>query len=258
MPRQKTVIKSVKKEGFVTLSNHLVRDKRLTFKARGILALVLSCTDEWEVTQKWLVDQTPEGREAVSSAFKELEKHGYCTYQEARTEDGRVHGAVWMFYEEPVALELRTQRTNHSNKNGKPTHGKPCHGKPSHGNDASKKDYREEVPSVEKTIRPPTVPQTNSRNKNKPADRKEVLEFCRCNEIPEGVGLAFYREQEQREWIDVRDWERLLLHHHRSKTYKDAYRPPQQYEVVEPPDLMEIIRQRKERELEESGRVRKV
>ena len=63
---------------FAQIANSALRDRRLSFKARGVLALVLSNVGEWEATLGWLVRQSDhDGRHAVQQALNELTALGY-------------------------------------------------------------------------------------------------------------------------------------------------------------------------------------
>lgn len=63
---------------FTQIANSALRDKRLSFKARGLLALVLSNVGEWNATLNWLVAQSDhDGKASVQAALNELTEHGY-------------------------------------------------------------------------------------------------------------------------------------------------------------------------------------
>lgn len=63
---------------FTQIANSALRDRRLSFKARGLLALVLSNAGEWNATRAWLVAQSDlDGRAAIQSALNELTELGY-------------------------------------------------------------------------------------------------------------------------------------------------------------------------------------
>ncbi len=74
-----------KDKNFTVLSNAAIRDKTLSFRARGVLAFALSHSDGFEATATWLTAASDkDGREAVRTALRELEKAGYRrkrTYQ---------------------------------------------------------------------------------------------------------------------------------------------------------------------------------
>lgn len=63
---------------FAQIANSALRDQRLSYKARGLLAMVLSHTGEWTASRNWLVQQSDiDGRVAVQAALNELTDLGY-------------------------------------------------------------------------------------------------------------------------------------------------------------------------------------
>lgn len=63
---------------FAQIANEALRDSRLSFKARGLLAMVLSHSGEWIATRRWLEAQSQhDGRASVQSALDELTEYGY-------------------------------------------------------------------------------------------------------------------------------------------------------------------------------------
>ena len=70
-------IQRVPQVPFAQIANSALRDKRLSFKARGILALVLSNTGEWEAGLRYLESQSDtDGRAAIQSGLNELTELG--------------------------------------------------------------------------------------------------------------------------------------------------------------------------------------
>ena len=57
------------------IDNAVLRNEDLSYCARGILAHLLSKPASWKASIKKIEAGGKEGREAVRSAFKELEKH---------------------------------------------------------------------------------------------------------------------------------------------------------------------------------------
>ena len=71
--------------GFTVIDNATLRDTRLSWRARGLLAYILSLPDDWTVTSSHLESQGTEGREAIRASLRELEAAGYMTrYRYAR------------------------------------------------------------------------------------------------------------------------------------------------------------------------------
>lgn len=74
---------------FVQLRNEVVRDKRLSFKARGVLAWILSQPDNWRTDADMLSREGLEGRDAIRSALKELRVAGYVVQTKRQNDRGR-------------------------------------------------------------------------------------------------------------------------------------------------------------------------
>lgn len=85
---------------FTQISNAWLRDSRLSFKARGLLAYIESHSPEWTISAQWLAANNPEGKEAIRSALAELELLGYLK-REQENEGGRF-GEVTFTTQEPV------------------------------------------------------------------------------------------------------------------------------------------------------------
>lgn len=82
---------------FTTLGNEVLRDNRLSFCARGILGHLLSLPNGQRGDIRTLAEHTPEGRERVASALRELERFGYLKRAVKRTPQGRLYTEVNVF-----------------------------------------------------------------------------------------------------------------------------------------------------------------
>ena len=89
--------RSARTRFFTTLGNEVLRDNRLSFCARGILAHLLSLPDGQRGDIRTLADRTPEGRERVASALRELEAFGYLKRAIKRTPEGKLYTEVDVF-----------------------------------------------------------------------------------------------------------------------------------------------------------------
>lgn len=70
-------IRLLRKTSYTALSNNCIRSMRLSLKAKGLLALMLSLPDDWEFSVKGLVSMCQEGERAVTAALDELKMNGY-------------------------------------------------------------------------------------------------------------------------------------------------------------------------------------
>lgn len=65
------------------------RDRRLSWKAKGIHDYLMSQPDDWVATVADLVEASPDGEHAVRAAITELIKYGYMRRVLVRRRDGR-------------------------------------------------------------------------------------------------------------------------------------------------------------------------
>lgn len=82
---------------FTQIPNDWVRDARLSFKARGLLVLLMSHTPGWNMSVRSIARANGTGVDTVKSAVLELEQAGYLTRSEGqqRGEDGTFADYVW-------------------------------------------------------------------------------------------------------------------------------------------------------------------
>jgi hypothetical protein len=73
---------------YTQIHNRLFRDKRLSFKAKGIFGLISTHRDGYGVTPEWIAGAGTDGPAAVRTGLRELEKYGYLIREQARNEDG--------------------------------------------------------------------------------------------------------------------------------------------------------------------------
>jgi hypothetical protein len=85
---------------FVQVPNEWMRDPRLSRRARGLLAEIMSHTVGWEITVESLVANGPEGRDAIRAAIVELETAGYLVRKTTRA-SGKFSGTDYMIQEPP-------------------------------------------------------------------------------------------------------------------------------------------------------------
>lgn len=151
----KTIFRSKLTNHFTPLPNAMLRDKTLSFKARGILAMVLTNKEEWEVSKTWLQEQGTEGREAITSGLDELKKAGYVSMRQERGDSNKFDRVIWEFRDmpdngKPSDGESKENQPNNGNPhNGDTPGGKAANGKPLSGKAATKKEHRTEKTSSE-------------------------------------------------------------------------------------------------------------
>ena len=91
--------------GYTVMSNHHLRNKELSLKAKGLLSQMLSLPEDWDYTLAGLSHINREKIDAIREAVKELEKAGYIVRSRERDEKGRLRGADYVIYEQPQPKE---------------------------------------------------------------------------------------------------------------------------------------------------------
>ena len=94
------VIRAPKYKDFTTMTNHHLKDKRLSLKAKGIMSLILSLPDNWDYSFNGLVALCVEGETVLRTTLKELKGHGYLEIVKAHR-NGRID-YDYNIYEKPI------------------------------------------------------------------------------------------------------------------------------------------------------------
>ena len=62
---------------YTVMSNHHLRNGKLSLKAKGLLSMMLSLPEDWNYTTRGLAKICKEGVDAIGGALRELETAGY-------------------------------------------------------------------------------------------------------------------------------------------------------------------------------------
>jgi hypothetical protein len=89
--------RSVHTQNYVVVANALARDTRLSFRARGLLVMLLSLPPDWHVTADMLAEDNPDSREGIRKAMTELRALGYVELITERGQDGRTRRHLEVF-----------------------------------------------------------------------------------------------------------------------------------------------------------------
>lgn len=99
------VFRIEKTRDFTVMSNHHLRNKNLSLRAKGLLSVMLSLPEEWDYTLKGLAHISKEGVDAIRSAIKELEKFGYIERHRKRNKKGQLKTSEYIIHELPILPE---------------------------------------------------------------------------------------------------------------------------------------------------------
>ena len=95
------VFRVEKNRGYTVMSNHHLRNKDLSLKAKGLLSQMLSLPEDWDYTLKGLSLINRESIDAIRTAVWELETAGYITRQQNWDGKGKMADMVYTIYEQP-------------------------------------------------------------------------------------------------------------------------------------------------------------
>jgi len=90
-----------KTQNYTVMSNHHLRNKTLTLKAKGLLSQMLSLPDNWDYTLAGLSHINRESVEAIRTAVLELETAGYIIRRQRRDDKGKMGNIEYTIYEQP-------------------------------------------------------------------------------------------------------------------------------------------------------------
>ena len=90
--------------GYTVMSNHHLRNKELSLKAKGLLSQMLSLPEDWDYTLAGLSHINRESIDAIRTAVWELEKAGYILRRQGRDEKGKMTAIEYTIYEQPQPM----------------------------------------------------------------------------------------------------------------------------------------------------------
>ena len=101
----------------------------MSWKARGIFAYLWSQADEWDFYVSEVAKHATDGRDALRSGLKELEKYGYLTRKPSSDTGGQFDGMSWVLTDKPTGSAENSAdgktRQNAPKSVENPSDGKP-------------------------------------------------------------------------------------------------------------------------------------
>lgn len=131
------VFRIEKTRDYTVMSNHHLRDKSLSLKAKGLLSLMLSLPEEWDYTTKGLARICKDGVDSICAGVRELEEHGYVIRQRVRNANGQLGAIEYMILEQPRPPEPKPGKPERENPVlDNPEQASPVLGEPEQENPA--------------------------------------------------------------------------------------------------------------------------
>ena len=204
-------IREKKERDYTVINNTVLKDERLSWKAKGVFCYLLSLPEDWVIYQSELLKHSTDGRESLRNAINELEEYGYLIIDKTRDEKGHFT-AIYKIIENPNE-KTESEKTESENPTRENRHGKT----------------ESENPTLLNTNKQNTNKQnTNKQNTNKNEKSKrftiptleEIQNYCneRQNKINPEYFLDYYTARDwkfnnggkMKDWkATIRNWERL-------------------------------------------------
>ncbi|WP_128380292.1 hypothetical protein [Streptomyces cavernae] len=94
---------------FTQIANGLFRDKRMSFKSKGLFGLISTHREGWHMTVADLARRGREGVDAVTTGLEELERYGFLQRDRDRNPDGTLGSATYFITDLPALQNTRSQ-----------------------------------------------------------------------------------------------------------------------------------------------------
>ena len=107
--RQMGVIRINKDKNYTVMSNIHLQDKRLSFKAKGMLSVMLSLPPEWDYSIAGLSTLSTDKKDSVMTILGELEQYGYLV-RTRLTDKGKFTGWQYDIFEKPNTEKPNTEK----------------------------------------------------------------------------------------------------------------------------------------------------
>ena len=105
-----------KNKNYTVMSNYHLRDKNLSYKAKGLLSFMLSLPEEWDYSMKGLESISKESIKSIRNILHELEDNKYLIRTRMQGEHGRFY-YDYSIYETPYNLSPYYQKGDTDNGN---------------------------------------------------------------------------------------------------------------------------------------------
>ncbi|WP_302361370.1 helix-turn-helix domain-containing protein [uncultured Megasphaera sp.] len=99
-------VKIEKTQYYTIISNIVLNDIRLSWRAKGLWAYMMSLPDDWDYSIRGLATRAKDGRDSVISGLNELKKYGYLTVETVRDSCGRIVDSEYTIYEESIHKQV--------------------------------------------------------------------------------------------------------------------------------------------------------
>ena len=176
------VFRVEKTRNYTVMSNHHLRDKSLSLKAKGLLSLMLSLPEDWDYTTRGLAYICKDGVDSICATVRELEGAGYIVRERERHADGTLGGIEYTILEQPREPEtpkrenpVQVENAGDAPKRDFPEQGKPVLGKPEQENPVQLniQEQSKKILSTDSTKSFPSFPQESKTTQRNELERRD-------------------------------------------------------------------------------------
>lgn len=188
------VFRIEKTNDYTTMSNHHLKNEKLSLKAKGLLSLMLALPENWNYSKKGLISICKEGKAVIESTLNELKDNHYLTIEEQRIEGKFDY--VYNIFEEPYTEKPSTVKPNTENQPQLNTNNKILNNK--------KEINNNKLLFTKKSFKKPTVEEVNlyCQERNNGIDAEKFIDYYESNGWKVG-------KNPMRDWkACIRTWEK--------------------------------------------------
>jgi len=95
------IFRTEKTSDYAVIAKHHLKNRALSYKAKGLLTFMLSVPEDWDYSLSGLAILASDGVDGVRSGIRELEKHGYLTRRRIRDAGGKLGDVEYTIHEIP-------------------------------------------------------------------------------------------------------------------------------------------------------------
>lgn len=107
---------------FTILSNELLRDNNLSYKAKGLVSVIMGLPKNWDFSVRGIASISKEGETSVRSTIKELIEAGFCASQNVY-EKGKIKYREYYFSDEKSDIVAKTKEWDKAREERKKVKG---------------------------------------------------------------------------------------------------------------------------------------
>lgn len=105
------IVRSKTNSNFTVIPNEILRNPKMSAKAKGLLCFLLGLPPDWVLYKKTLTEYFSDGKESMSSAWDELVEHGYIVSVRMIGNNNLTTGWNHVVYEQPCKPEQENPET---------------------------------------------------------------------------------------------------------------------------------------------------